>query len=71
MTTACLLAWPPMMPRAARRKKKGAFKVTLASALRNVQDSVRRFGADSRRSSSTWCFRETSPWARTVLRILE
>jgi len=40
------LTWPPQFPRAARREK-GAFKTTLAGALKNVQDSLRRFAADS------------------------
>lgn len=48
MTTAYPLAWPPMMPRATRREK-GAFKTTLVGALKNVQDSLRRFGVDSGR----------------------
>ncbi|MFP3185544.1 MAG: hypothetical protein RXR52_35365 [Paraburkholderia sp.] len=34
------------MPRASRREK-GAFKTTLAGALKNVQDSLRLFGRDS------------------------
>ncbi|KPD17222.1 molecular chaperone DnaJ [Burkholderia sp. ST111] len=46
MTTAYPLSWPESMPRAGRREK-GAFKTTLAGALKNVQDSLRLFGRDS------------------------
>lgn len=40
------LCWPPTIPRATRREA-GAFKTSLAGALKNVHDSLRRFGADS------------------------
>jgi hypothetical protein len=40
------LAWPQGFPR-AKAREKGAFKTTLAGALANVQDSLRRFGVDS------------------------
>lgn len=46
MTTAYPLSWPEGMPRSARREA-GAFKTSLAGALKNVQDSLRRFGQDS------------------------
>lgn len=49
MTTAASaypLTWPPQFQRATRRER-GAFKTTLAGALKNVQDSLRRFSADS------------------------
>jgi hypothetical protein len=41
------LQWPPGVPRSTRREA-GAFKTTLAGALKNVQDSLRKFGVDSR-----------------------
>jgi hypothetical protein len=40
------LHWPPGFPR-AKQREKGAFKTTLAGALGNVQDSLRKFAADS------------------------
>lgn len=40
------LCWPPTIPR-AKRREPGAFKTSLAGALKNVHDSLRRFGADS------------------------
>ncbi len=40
------LHWPPTFPR-SKSREKGAFKTTLAGALNNVQDSLRRFAADS------------------------
>lgn len=40
------LQWPPMFPR-TKTREKGAFKTTLAGALGNVQDSLRRFATDS------------------------
>lgn len=46
MTTAYPLSWPPSIPRCARREK-GAFKTSLAGALKNVQESLQRFGKDS------------------------
>lgn len=42
------LSWPPTMPR-AKQRQAGAFKSTLTSALKNVQDSLRRFASDSGR----------------------
>lgn len=44
--TAFPLTWPQGFPR-ARAREKGAFKSTLAGALGNVQDSLRRFATDS------------------------
>lgn len=40
------LAWPSGFPRAQAREG-GKFKTTLASAIRNVQNSIRLFGSDS------------------------
>lgn len=40
------LAWPHGFPR-SKTREKGTFKTTLAGALGNVQDSLRRFAADS------------------------
>lgn len=40
------LCWPPTIPRATKRER-GAFKTSLAGALKNVDDSLRRFGTDS------------------------
>jgi DnaJ domain len=45
--TAFPLSWPRQFPRARMPRDKGAFKTTLAGALGNVQDSLRRFAADS------------------------
>lgn len=44
--TAYPLTWPQHFPR-AKTREKGAFKTTLAGALGNVQDSLRRFATDS------------------------
>ncbi len=44
--TAYPLAWPPMFPR-AKNREKGAFKTTLPNAMKNVDDSLRRFATDS------------------------
>lgn len=46
MTTAYPLSWPDTIPR-SKRREKGQFKTTLAGALKNVEDSLRRFGSDS------------------------
>lgn len=46
MTAAFPLSWPPHIPRSARRES-GAFRTTLAGAIKNVRDSLRRFAADS------------------------
>jgi hypothetical protein len=40
------LSWPHGFPR-SKVREKGSFKTTLAGALGNVQDSLRRFAADS------------------------
>ena len=40
------LTWPQAFPR-AKARERGAFKTTLAGALKNVEDSLRRFAADS------------------------
>jgi len=44
--TAHPLTWPDIIPRSARREP-GQFKTTLAAALKNVEDSLRKFGRDS------------------------
>lgn len=44
--TAFPLCWPPSFPRCVEREK-GAFKTTLPGALKNVEDSLRRFASDS------------------------
>lgn len=44
--TAFPLHWPSGFPR-TKTPEKGAFKTTLAGALNNVQDSLRRFAGDS------------------------
>jgi hypothetical protein len=51
MTTAYPLSWPPTIRRSPRREK-GSFKTSLAGALKNVNDSLRRFGQDSRKPVS-------------------
>jgi DnaJ-like protein len=47
MTTAYPLSWPESMPRHGANKATAQFKTTLASALDNVHDELRRFGKDS------------------------
>ncbi|MFN3349084.1 hypothetical protein [Pseudorhodoplanes sp.] len=49
------LCWPPNVPRATRRET-GAFKTSLAGALRNVEDSLRLFGRDSGKPISNLIF---------------
>lgn len=44
------LAWPEGFPRRQGSRETGQFKTTLAGALKNVTDSLRRFGADSGRT---------------------
>lgn len=44
--TAYPLSWPQQFPR-AKWPEQGRFKTTLPSALKNVQDSLRLFAADS------------------------
>jgi len=41
------LAWPETMPRYKSARQSGQFKTTLAGAIKNVQDSLRRFASDS------------------------
>lgn len=48
MTTAYPLTWPEHFKRSTRRER-GAFKSTLASALKNVQKSTSLFAKDSGR----------------------
>jgi hypothetical protein len=40
------LTWPDTLPRSAA-KASSQFKASLSAALKNVEDSLRRFGADS------------------------
>lgn len=40
------LQWPAVFPRAVRREN-GKFQTTLSGALKNVDDSLRRFASDS------------------------
>lgn len=40
------LAWPPMFPR-AKYRETGRFKTQIASAIKNVQTSLRGFASDS------------------------
>ena len=40
------LTWPQLFPR-TKAREKGSFKTSLAGALKNVEDSLRRFAADS------------------------
>lgn len=44
--TAYPLTWPTQFPRSPRRER-GAFKTSLTGALKNVQESLLRFAADS------------------------
>lgn len=44
--TAYPLTWPGQFPR-AKHLERGAFKTALPAALKNVQDSLRRFATDS------------------------
>lgn len=44
--TAHPLTWPQQFPRKIARER-GQFKTSLPAALKNVEDSLRRFGADS------------------------
>lgn len=44
--TAFPLSWPPLFPR-AKIRELGAFKTTLAGAIKNVDYSLRRFASDS------------------------
>lgn len=40
------LTWPTMFPR-CKVRERGAFKTTLVGALKNVEDSLKRFASDS------------------------
>lgn len=46
------LAWPESIPRWRGARQPGQFKTTLAGAMNNVQDSLRRFGSDSGKAVS-------------------
>lgn len=60
------LHWPPGFPK-SKVREKGAFKTTLPGALGNVQDSLRKFSADSGKKleglviSSNYTLGSTSP----------
>ena len=41
------LAWPETMPRYKTARQPGQFKTSLTNAMKNVNDSLRRFAADS------------------------
>jgi hypothetical protein len=41
------LQWPETMPRYSRPREAGQFRTTLAGAINNVKDSLKRFAADS------------------------
>lgn len=41
------LQWPETMPRYTRLREAGQFRTTLAVAINNVKDSLKRFAADS------------------------
>lgn len=41
------LSWPDNIPRWKGARQPGAFKTTLAGAMNNVRDSLRKFGNDS------------------------
>jgi hypothetical protein len=41
------LAWPDHIPRWKGERQTGQFRTSLAGAMKNVEDSLRRFGADS------------------------
>lgn len=41
------LAWPETMPRYKSARQPGQFKTSLTNAMKNVNDSLRRFAADS------------------------
>jgi hypothetical protein len=43
------LCWPDTIPRNKGARETGQFKTSLAQALKNVQDSLRKFGNDSRK----------------------
>lgn len=49
MTAAYPLTWPDHIER-TRIREAGRFKSTLAGSLRNVEDSLRRFGTDSKKA---------------------
>lgn len=46
------LAWPNNIPRWKGARQPGQFKTTLAGAMSNVADSLRRFGTDSGKAVS-------------------
>jgi DnaJ domain len=51
VTTAYPLTWPETMPR-SKMRERGAFKTSLAGALKNVQTSLKLFAKDSGKACS-------------------
>ncbi|MBN9441141.1 J domain-containing protein [Bosea sp. (in: a-proteobacteria)] len=51
MISAYPLSWPPGFPR-AKSRESGRFKTSLSTALKNVEGSLRLFGADSHKPVS-------------------
>lgn len=51
MTTAFPLSWPPLIPR-SKTRERGTFKTALPAALKNVENSLKLFASDSRKSLS-------------------
>lgn len=49
MIAAYPLQWPDIIPRRTGFRESGKFKTTLSAALKNVEDSLRKFGSDSGR----------------------
>lgn len=49
--TAFPLTWPEGFPR-SKNRESGRFQTTLPAALKNVQDSIRKFGQDSNKPVS-------------------
>jgi hypothetical protein len=48
VTQAYPLTWPPGLPR-SKHRETGRFRTEISAALKNVQDSLTRFGQDSGR----------------------
>lgn len=47
------LCWPDTLPRKTGHREAGSFKTALPGAMKNVQDSLRRFGALSNKPVSS------------------
>lgn len=67
MIAAYPLQWPDIIPRRTTTREAGSFKTSLADALQNVEDSLRKFGTDSGRGvkdivlSSNYTLGKTRP----------